>query len=261
VARKVNTKALSTKGERVARRIKSVDEANKFVKILVYGKNKKGKTRFAATGPECLIIDIDEEGTRSATGSGADVLEVSQFDDVGHIFWWLKAGNHEYETVVLDTVTALQAAAMRKVLGESEDRDPTREVATPDRRTYGRANQLVKQLLLDFRNLKMHVIFLAQERDVKDDEDEESSTFHTVDLPPGTRATALGSVGIIGRIYLREVKVKGQKRPEWEARMLVGPHEDYDSGNRVDGLPIIVRDPTMPKFIKAWAANPPDDEE
>ena len=39
MATKVNTKALSTKAERVAKRIKSVDEANKFVKILVYGKN------------------------------------------------------------------------------------------------------------------------------------------------------------------------------------------------------------------------------
>lgn len=258
MAQKVNTKALSARAEQVAKRIKSVDEANKYVKILVYGKNKKGKTRFASTAPDCLIIDIDEEGTRSASGSGSDVLEVNTFDDVAHIYWWLKAGNHEYRSVALDTVTALQNAALRKVLGEAEDRDPTRELAMPDRRIWGRANQLVKGLLLDFRNLPMHVIFLAQEREVKDDDDEESSTFHTVDLPAGSRATALGSVGIIGRIYLREVPRKGAKaKPEWEARMLVGPHEDYDSGNRINGLPVIVRDPTMPKFMKAWAVNPP----
>lgn len=256
---KVNTKSLEAKGNRVAKRIKSVDEANKYVKILVYGKNKKGKTRFAASAPNCLIIDIDEEGTRSAAGTGTDVLEVERFDDVGHIFWWLKAGNHEYDAVAIDTITALQNAALRKVLGEAEDRDPTRESATPDRRIWGRANQLVKGLLLDFRGLPMHVIFLAQEREVKDDDDEEASTFHTVDLPAGSRATALGCVGIIGRIYLREYKAKGMKKAEWEARMLVGPHEDYDSGNRIEGLPNIVRQPTMPKFIKAWAAAPPKD--
>jgi len=260
MAAKVNTKALSTKAERVAKRIKSVDEANKYVKILVYGKNKKGKTKFASTAPNCLIIDIDEEGTRSAAGSGTDVLEIERFDDVGHIYWWLKAGNHEYDTVVIDTITALQNSAIRKVLGEAEDRDPTREASTPDRRTWGRANQLVKSLLLDFRNLQMHVVFLAQERTITDEDDEEATTFHTVDLPAGTRATALGCVGIIGRIYLREFKPKGAKKAQWEARMLVGPHEDYDSGHRVEELPNIIRNPTMPKFIKAWAASPPDEE-
>lgn len=261
MARKVNTKALSVRGERVAKRIKSVDEANKYVKILVYGRNKKGKTRFAATAPKVLIIDIDEEGTRSAAGSGADVLEVATFDDVAHIYWWLKAGNHDYEAVAIDTITALASAAMRKVLGESEDRDPTREVAMPDRRTYGRANQLVKGLLLDFRNLSMHVIFLAQERTQKDDDDEEATTFHTVDLSPGTRTTALGCVGIIGRIYLRETPQKNLKsKTKWEARMLVGPHEDYDSGNRIEGLPNIIRNPTMPKIIKAWRINPPEED-
>lgn len=261
MAKKVNTKALSVKAARVAKRIKSVDEANKYVKILVYGKNKKGKTRFAATAPNCLIIDIDEEGTRSAAGSGADVLELSRFDDVAHIYWWLKAGNHEYDTVTIDTITALAASAMRKVLGEAEDRDPTREVAMPDRRTYGRANKLVANLLLDFRNLPMHVIFLAQERTMKDEDDEESTTFHTVDLSPGTRTTALGCVGIIGRIYLREAPQKNLKtKTKWEARMLVGPHEDYDSGNRIESLPNIIRNPTMPKIIKAWEITPPEED-
>lgn len=260
MAKKVNTKALSVRAARVAKKIKSVDEANQYVKILVYGKNKKGKTRFASTAPNILIIDIDEEGTRSAAGSGADVLEVSTFDEVAHIFWWLKAGNHEYDAVAVDTITALANAAMRKVLGESEDRDPTRESAMPDRRTYGRSNQLVKGLLLDFRNLPMHVIFLAQERTMKDDDDEEATTFHTVDLSPGTRATALGSVGIIGRIYLREAPQKGKSKTKWEARMLVGPHEDYDSGNRVEGLPTIMRNPTMPRIIEAWATNPPTED-
>src|SRR4051794_5880326 len=120
--KKTNTKALSARAGRVAKRIKSVDEANKYVKILVFGRNKKGKTRFASTARKVLIIDIDEEGTRSAAGSGADVLEVNTFDEVAHIYWWLKAGNHGYSAVAIDTVTALQNSALRKVLGEAEDR-------------------------------------------------------------------------------------------------------------------------------------------
>lgn len=234
-------------------RIRSVDEISKYAKILVYGRNKNGKTRFAATWPRVLICDIQEEGTRSARGSGADVIEVNSFDEVGDVYWYLKAGNHKYRTIAIDTLTALQDAAQRKVLGEAEERDPTREHAMPDRRTYGRANQLVKQMVLEFRNLPMHVVFLAQER-VEVDEETDEPALRTAQLSPGSRGTALGAVGLIGRIYLHEGK-KGR----WEARMLVGPHEEYDTGNRIE-LPRIIRNPTGKQIIKAWLANPPAEE-
>lgn len=245
--------------ESIGKRIRPVDEISPHAKVLVYGRNKNGKTKFAATAPKVLIIDIDEEGTRSAVGSGAQVVEVSTFDEVAHVYWYLKAGNHGYKSVAIDTITALQNAALRKVLGEAEDRDPTREPSTPDRRTWGRANQLVKGLLLDFRNLPMNVVFLAQERVINDEESDEAA-LHTVDLPAGSRAVALGCVGIIGRIYLREAKVKGKKNPQWEARMLVGSHEEYDTGNRVSTLPRIIRNPNMKNIIKEWRANATEGE-
>jgi hypothetical protein len=255
MAKKKGNKTVEAGAARFAKGIKSVDEASPYLKCLVYGRNGSGKTRFAASGPNCLIIDINEEGTRSAAGwSEADVREVRTFDDVAHGYWYLKAGNHEYETVAIDTVTALQQAAIRKVLGDQEDRDPTREPSMPDKRTWGRAGQLVNQLVLDFRNLPMHVVFLAQER-IIDDEDGEGNPFHTPDLPAGTRGTLMGSVGVMGRIYGREVKVKnkkGKRSTKWEDRMLVGPHEDYDTKDRTNQLGRIVRNPTMPQVIEAW---------
>lgn len=255
-AKKNRTQAKAV--EDIASRVKSVDEVNKFAKVLVYGRNKNGKTVFGSKWPKALFIDVNEEGTRSAAGSGSQVLEANTFDDVAHAYWYLKAGKHPHKTVVIDTITALHAASLRKVLGDAEDRDPTREPSTPDRRTYGRANQLVNQILLDFRNLPMHVVFLSQEKLVVDEEGEEP-TLHTIQLTPGCRTTALGCVGLIGRIYLKEVKEKGKKGTKWEARMLVGPHEEYDTGNRIE-LPRIIR--AEPKtIIKAWATNPPDDKE
>jgi hypothetical protein len=79
---------------------------------------------------------------------------------------------------------------------------------------------------MDFRNLPMHVVFLAQERIIAD-EDEDEPNFHTVDLTAGSRGVALGCVGVIGRLYLKEKKGKSTK---WETRMLVGPHDEYDTG-------------------------------
>jgi hypothetical protein len=31
-------------------------------------------------------------------------------------------------------------------------------------------------------------------------------------------------------------------------------------GNRVDGLPRIIKNPTVPMLVKAWRANPPKEE-
>lgn len=250
MAKKQDT-PISKKAEQIAKRIKPVEEASPYAKVLVYGRNKTGKTVFASTAEDVLLIDVDEEGSRSAH-HGAHVLEVRTFDEVAAAYWYLKAGNHPYKAVAIDTITALHAAAMRKVLGEAEDRDPTRETATPDRRIWGRANQLVNNLVMDFRNLPMHVIFLSQER-VIEDEDTDEPALHTVNLPAGARGTALGAVGLIGRIFLKEVKIKkGPKKgkTKWTAILLVGPHEMYDTGNRI-GLPQLIR-ADMKTIIEAW---------
>lgn len=238
-------------------RIVSVDRASPYVKILVYGRNGAGKTRFAASAPDCLIIDVHEEGTRSARGSGAKVFPdegMITWPDIGDIYWYLKAGKHPYKSVAIDTVTAMNRLCLRHVMGEAEDRDPNREIGLPDRRAYGRAGELMREQLLAFRNLPMHVIFTAQERVIKD-EDTDEPVLHTPDLPAGSRGIAMGSVSIIGRIYRHEAKIRNKKTKEittrWEDRMLVGPHEEFDTKDRTNNLGTVVRRPTMELVIEA----------
>jgi hypothetical protein len=239
--------------------IQDVDDVEDPVKILVYARNGVGKTRFAGTAPKPLIIDIDEKGTRSIRGSGAKVRRISTWEDVGYAYWFLRLAKHPYQTVALDTITAMNSVCLNYVLGEAEERDPNRETSSPDKRAYGRAGKLMGAQLLAFRNLPMHVIFLAQERVITDDETGEP-ILHTPDLPNSSRGVAMGSVGIIGRLYQREVKGKG-KKSRWEDRLLVGPHEEYDTKDRSFGLGTVLRNPTMSKVIAAWDARPEDDEE
>jgi hypothetical protein len=241
-------------------RIVSVDEAGPYVKLLVYGRNGSGKTRFAASGPKCLLIDIHEQGTRSARGSGAKVFpnpngKPITWPDIGQVYWYLAAGNHPYETVAIDTVTAMNRLCLEMVMGEAEDRDPNREIGLPDRRAYGRAGELMRSQLLAFRNLNMHVVFTAQERVIKD-EDTDEPVLHTPDLPAGSRGIAMGSVGIIGRIYSQQVRVRNKTTKKiverWEDRLLVGPHEEYDTKDRTNALGSVVRRPTMTDIIRVW---------
>jgi AAA domain len=245
----------------VVRRIRPVDEITPHAKVLVYGDNGSGKTRFAASAPKCLIVDVTEEGTRSAAGSGSHYLTADTFDDIGQIYWYLRSGKHKFESVAIDTITAMENVALAMVLDEAENRDPTRERRMPDQRSWGRANELVKGMLMAYRNLPMHVIFTAQARDVIDRETEEL-TARTVDLPAGSRGVAMGMVGILGYLEPREVTVKrgSERKREWRDTLYVGPHETFSTKDRTNNLGKLVLNPTMDKIIQAWNSNSKETE-
>jgi hypothetical protein len=244
--------------EAVKKKIVPIEDASPHIRILVYGRNGQGKTRFACTAPKPLICDIDEEGTRSARQfKGAEVYPAKKWSDIVWLYWYLKSGDHPYDSLVVDTLTGMQNVCMKQVLKESGDRDPDKDPKTASQRDWGKLAQLMKEQMLNFRNLPMHVIFTAQERTVADDE---SETIERVpDLSPGSRATATACVDIIGRIYKKEVRAvnKATKREttKWETRMLVGPHEDYTTKDRTGALGRIVKEPTIPTILEAAGLN------
>lgn len=240
--------------EWVSSHIVPVSEAEPHIKILVYGRNGMGKTRFACTAPRPLVIDIQEKGTKSVRDyPGVDVIKVAKWSEIVWAYWFLRAGNHEYDSVVIDTITGMQNVCMVQVLKESEDRDPLKDPKTASQRDWGKLAQLMKEQLLNFRNLPMHVIYTAQER-IQSNEEEETVE-RVPDLSPGSRATATACVDIIGRVYKKEVRTVNKKTKKevsrWQVRMLVGPHDDYVTKDRTGSLGRIMSEPTVPKILEA----------
>lgn len=248
----------------VAKRIRSVDEVSPYVKVGVYGPNGSGKTRFAASGPKCLIVDINEEGTRSTAGqhTGAKKIEVGSWPDIGHIYWMLRAlidkGKNPFQTLALDTTTAMNDLALSFVLDEADERDPGRERRMPDKRHYGRAGELVKGMLMAYRNLPMHVVLTAQVRAIKDDDTGEVLEY-AFGLPAGSRAVATGAVSVLGFMEQREIKrrVGGKVKRELVPVTRTQP-TDMDGEfpylkDRTNGLKPFEPKLTMPKIIEAWA--------
>jgi len=215
--------------------------------MLVYAQNGKGKTRFGASGPRSvLVVDCNEHGTMSVRNfKDVSVFPLEVWSDIDWPFWLLKRGDHEFETVVIDTVTSLAQLCMKFVLGDESSRDPTKDPNMPSKREWGKVGELMKTTILNFRNLPMNVIFLAQERrGFSDDEEEAPEIFP--DVSPSVRTTLTASVDIIGRAYVKEVVRKGEdgkgKSTGTEYRMLLGPSERYVTKDRSEaGLPGIIR--------------------
>jgi hypothetical protein len=143
---------------------------------------------------------------------------------------------------------------MKQVLKEAEDRDPLRDPKQASQKDWYKSGAKVKEQLLFYRNLPMHVVFVAQERSVDDDEGE---TFYVPALSPAPRATACGCVDFIGHIFNKEVRGVNKKTKKeikkWRTLMHVGPSETYLTKDRSLVLPRIMVSPTIPQLITAAA--------
>lgn len=222
------------------------------LKMVVYGRNKVGKTTFACSSDlKTLLIDCNEQGWKAARRRpNVDVFPLEYWDQLDWVYWFLKSGQHEYQVVVLDTVTMLANIGMKWVLGDEAARDPSRDPQMPDKRSWGKLGEVVKTTIINFRNLPMHVIITAQEKTTATEDDDGGGTVTEVhpELSPSPRSVLLSAVDIIGRLYTSEVEgAEGKKK--MERRMLLGTHPKYVSGNRFDELKYIERNPTLSGFL------------
>lgn len=243
--------------KKAANAIIPASQIDSHMKFCLYGRNGAGKTTFACSSNlRTLLIDCNEQGwvaVRKRTN--VDVFRVEYWHQVDWVYWYLKAGDHPYEVVVIDTVTMLANIGMKWILGDEASRDPSRDPQMPDKRHWGKLGEVMKTTIINFRNLPVHVIFTAQEKTTTTEDDEGGTLIEThPELSPAPRSTLLSAVGIIGRIYTREVEASEGKTTV-ERRMLLGTHPKFVSKNRYEELKKIERDPKLQSFLDRVAAG------
>jgi AAA domain len=246
---------------RIEGRIVPLSKSSPYVKLLFYGLNGRGKTTAATDAPAPIILDCNEEGTESVRYYEGDYISIKTWSDLVYAYWYLKAGKHNYKTVVVDTITMLQNICTRHVLKDGVDRDPVRDPKTMSQRDWGKLAEFMNPQLLDFRNLPMHVVFIAQQRQFDNEQEE---TFERVpDLSPKIRANATACVSVIGHFTMREFQrgKKGKQVTEYHPVMLTGTHDIYTAckSRLVDKKqrPILPRhmiDPSVNKILELRVA-------
>jgi AAA domain-containing protein len=258
-------------------RIVSPDDAGRMPRLLVYGRNKKGKTHFANTAPDLLVIDPDDQPKPLRP-----TWRIDRWEDVNEAYLFLRSGKHDYKWVSLDGVTKLYSYALRWVMRQSDERAKALD-KHPDqvgKQHYGRANQMFETMLQNFHALRnIGIILTAQEKmmgvteviagkdtvvpdDMQDDDDYTPTSYqYIVALPKGARAPLNAMVDLTGRIYVvrgefeRRIKVDGQ----WETqqytkqrRLFIGVDDMYETGYRSEhDLPDFIEDPTVKKVVRA----------
>jgi AAA domain len=235
-------------------------------RILVYARNKKGKTRFCTTAGKGRILIVDPEGgTDSMKRLDPDVWPLETWEEIDEVHKFLKLGRHNYEWVAIDGMTKIHNMALKWVMGQAEKTDLDRKPGLVQQRDYGKAGEISKTMIHNFRTLPIGVIFTAQERIMNgyssgdDDEDsEDAAVAYVPDLPNGVRGELNGAVDIIGRLYT--VKLNKRFRDKTtrkivekeiiQRRLWLAPNIMYDTGARSDyRVPEYLADPTIPKLV------------
>jgi len=182
-------------------------ESEEFIKCLFYGPNGTGKTTVSGTFPgPVLVLDVNERGTRvlASTDGHCKKRLVDTFEMFVQAYWFLKSGKHQFKTVVIDNLTTLQEVCMRYVMNKEADFDLSKDMDLPTKRDWGGMSQLMKRWAIDFRNLPMNVVFIAQEKKDNDDDLESDEASVYPQISPSVRGILGAAVDVIGRTYVSE---------------------------------------------------------
>jgi len=241
-----------------------------YRKILVYARNKKGKTRFATSAgiDDTLVID-PEHGTDLMKHLDPWVWPVERWEDIQEVYGALRTGklspNHikqgesstPFTWVSPDGLTRMNNMALKYVMKVQELRDLDRQPGFVQQRDYGKSGEMMKQLLTNFHTLPMNVCYTAQEKmitgtpfDDDDDIEQEVDAYYVPDLPNAVRGAVNSLVDVIGRLYTVQVTKKDGVTKYTQRRLQIGLHERYDTGFRSDfALPEMIKAPTLPKLV------------
>jgi hypothetical protein len=238
-----------------AKSIVKPSQIQKTPRVLVYGRNKKGKSTFGASAPDVLILD-PEQGTTWMKGLDPDTWQISKWEDVNDVYQYLRTGKHPYKWVCVDGLSRLNDMALDFTMQQRALKSMDSQPGMVNQKDWGQAGKVMKSMLVNFYQLKnMGVIYTAQERPLEqdgaeaDEDAEEAPMGFVADLPKGTRSMVNSLVDVIARIYVVNVEIKGVMKKE--RRLWVGEHALYDTGGRSDfTLPDYIRRPTIPRLVE-----------
>ena len=242
--------------ERVRAKIHPASELPQNQNFLIYGDSGTGKTRLASTAPKVLVVDVNDKGQDSVRRDlNPDFIQIEYWREVIDIYWFLQEGDHEYESVAIDTVSNLQNICMDFVLGDEASRDASRDPDMPSRQAWGKVGKLMRTQIINFRNLPINTIFVAQLRAKQsgDDEDDESEIVYGPEVSPSIEKSLKAAVGTIGYLTKREVVIRNRKtkaaRKEVRRRLLLGDSERYVSKDRNGMFPQHIDAPDLAEML------------
>lgn len=199
---------------------------NDFVKMVLYGQNRTGKTTLACQFPKPLLLISFEPADKSGGAisvkkiPGVEFLQVGTVDRAIRLAKELQ-GNTDFKTHVIDSVTSCQDIVLKDILG-LDDAPVQQNWGEVSRDDYRRRSEQTKEVLRLYSNLQAHTIFLAKERDHNPQEKDKPTmlrgsgfeSFFAADLGGQTVGWLQDACDYICRLYLEKETIVEVKKKD-----------------------------------------------
>lgn len=139
--------------------IKRFSATSHKIKAVIYGGSGTWKTTFWGSCPKPIFASA-EGGLLSISHLNPDYVEIKTLDDLRWLLSFLRNNKWDYETVVIDSITEIS-----EIIKVGIERKSGRGMQFQD---YGTLSKTIREILRGFRDLDMHVVFIAQEKYEKD---------------------------------------------------------------------------------------------
>lgn len=228
---------------------KTLQDAPLYLKMLIYGDPKVGKTTFAGTAPSPYFLAVEpgvavlrkneENKRRFADTKVVDVPNMTWFN---RIVSALREGQlPDRKTVVLDTLTEFQDRVLMqwtKHAMSSGLTDNPNEFA-PTWPEFNSTTNILKKAVRELRDLQRHVIVIAHCRDDKD----KTRGGMQVDRPALMPSLGNSTAAMFNLVGYMEVNSNGVHT------MRVVPTPNIVAGNHVWDGPPVIENPTFNMFL------------
>lgn len=228
--------------------VKPITDSAKYLKMLIYGDPKVGKTTFAATAPSPLFLTVEpgtvvllknEENRRRF--ADVQTLDLKSMTWLNRYTAALRQGQlPDRKTIVLDSLSEFQHRVLMQWSKHamSSGLSKLNNEYAPEWPEYNSVTNILKKAMWEFRDLERHIIVIAHCRDDSD----KTRGGMSVDRPalmPALGSTLAAMFNLVGYMF---------RDSDGTVKMRVQASPTVVAGSHIWDGPPVIDNPTFDTF-------------
>ena len=159
----------------VPSKIGDLGKYGNWIRAMIVADAGFGKTVFCGTAKNALFLTTDPEGTISAKvfGSTAKEWKIESWTEFNESYRYLRDGGIKelnLGVVIVDNISEAQNLGMTETMHIARDRNKGLDEFVPTQQDYQRSQNMLRQMVKQFHDLPVHIIWTAWQKVEEDRE-------------------------------------------------------------------------------------------
>jgi hypothetical protein len=222
---------------------------------LLYGHMGSGKTVIGGKLPGRVLILANEQGTIAAKrqGSKAKVWRILKWEDLVEAYEWLaNVDKIPFDWIVIDSITDMQYKCIRWIMRNVVLANPQRDPHIPAQGDHFKWQLAMKEMVVDFNELPVNILWTAQEMVREDPEGEDIILPLIEGKDYQISSWVCAQMDVVTHLANKTVKkrVAGKIEKEFVRRLTCNESPPIFAKDRYDVLGRVVDNPDIVAMVK-----------